>query len=273
MPERAARPKYLHGYTDAERDRLYAQARFLAPRTFEGVDFARSRRVIEVGCGVGAEIEILLERFPHLEIRGIDAEPGQIARARRHLRGPIRAGRVSLAVGDARALDEPDGAYDGAFLCWVLEHVARPLEVLRELHRVLAPGAPVCCDEVLNATLHVHPRCPALDRYWDAMNEHQIELGGDPDVGARLGNLFKAAGFRAIETEPRPFLLDDRAPRDRARMFDYFADLLWSSAPGLVAAGRVTKREADAMRRDMRALGRRRGAVFFYSFVQARAKA
>ena len=50
-----------------------------------------------------------------------------------------------------------------------------------------------------------------------AFNDHQLEIGGDPFVGAKLGNLLQAVGYRDITTEVVTIHLDNRAPGERAR--------------------------------------------------------
>jgi hypothetical protein len=49
-----------------------------------------------------------------------------------------------------------------------------------------------------------------------AFNDHQLELGGDPFVGAKLGNLLQSVGYRDVATDVRTFHLDNRAPAERA---------------------------------------------------------
>ena len=64
-------PGYLHGFTPAERERLYRQARFLEFKVHDGLPYRRARQLIEVGCGVGAQTEILLRHFPELHVTGV----------------------------------------------------------------------------------------------------------------------------------------------------------------------------------------------------------
>ena len=85
LPETGLAPGYLHGYSTDEQDRLYKQARFLEPKVFEKIDFSACKRILEVGCGVGAQTEILLRHFPELHVTGIEINDAQIAEARRYL--------------------------------------------------------------------------------------------------------------------------------------------------------------------------------------------
>jgi hypothetical protein len=181
--------------------------------------------------------------------------------------------RYEIVKGDATRLDFPSDRFDGAFLCWILEHVGDPMRVLSEVRRVLVMGAPIVCNEVLNATFFIDPYSPDTLRYWTAFNDHQIGLGGDPFVGAKLGNLLQSVGFRDVETEVKTFHLDNRAPAERAELLAYWTELLLSGAPALLAADKVSKDVVDGMTRELERVGRDPNAVFFYSFVQARARA
>jgi SAM-dependent methyltransferase len=259
---------YLHGYSDDERARLEAQAGVLAPWVHRDLPFTASRRLIEIGCGTGAQLELLLQAFPALRVTGVDHAAIQLETARANLAS--HRPRTALVLAEAERLPFDSGEFDAAFLCWILEHVASPPAVLRELHRVLAPGAPVVVTEVVNTTLHLHPAAPATMAYWDAFNRHQRDLGGDPDAGATVGQHLHAAGFREIRTELREVILDDRDPASRAGVCRACTDLLLSAAPGLLERGLVDQAGIDAMRTELAALGRGPGTVFFYGFVQAR---
>ena len=59
---------YIHGFSADEQDRLYQQARVHEENIFSQIDFSGQSNIVEVGSGVGAQTQILLERFPHLKI-------------------------------------------------------------------------------------------------------------------------------------------------------------------------------------------------------------
>jgi ubiquinone/menaquinone biosynthesis C-methylase UbiE len=264
---------YLHGYSKEEQDRLYQQARFLEGNVYTSVDFSQQNKILEVGCGVGAQTQILLERFPNLQIQGIDASEKQIARAKQFFQKHSARKRVSFEVGDALHMPYSDNTFDGAFICWFLEHVQRPVEILRETRRTLKPGSVIFCSEVLNATLYLHPYSPATLQYWFAFNDHQWNLGGDPFVGAKLANYLLAAGFQNVSTEVKTLFYDNRAPKRRAEVIEYWTSLLLSGAPGLLEAGKTTVETVEAMQRELNHLKNDPDSVFFYSWMQAKAQA
>lgn len=272
---RSAKPasKYLHGYTHDEQDRLYRQARFLEDSVHDRLPFRRCRELLEVGSGVSAQTEILLRRFPDLNVTCVDRNKDNLKRARRHLlRHAWAKDRFALQQAPAESLPFEAGSFDGAFLCWILEHVDDPARVLSEVRRVLRAGAPIVCSEVQNATFFLDPYSPHTLQYWMAFNDTQLDLGGDPFVGAKLGNLLQAVGYGDIQTEVRTFHLDNRTPGERKEFLAYWTELLLSGAPTLAQKGHVSKATIDGMREELDRVGRDPDAVFWYSYVQARAK-
>ncbi len=279
MPKRrksASKPGpqgYLHGYSRQEQERLYKQARFLEPDVYRNVDFSKQSRILEVGCGVGAQTEILLERFPHIHIDAIDSSKVQIARARRHLARAIRSKRVHVQVADARKLPFPDNGHDGAFLCWFLEHVKDPVQILKEIRRKLTTGGVIYCTEVMNASLYLNPYSPATLQYWFAYNDHQWNLGGDPFVGAKLANYLLAAGYQNIHTEVKIDHYDNRTPKLRAQFIEYWTAELLSGSASLISSGRVTSELVETMKLELERIKEDPDAVFFHCWIQARAQA
>lgn len=273
MAKKTASRGYLHGYTAHEQARLYRQARQLEFEIHDRLPFRRARALLEVGCGVGAQTEILLRHFPELHVTGVDVSKENLTRARKSLTAlPWAKGRFALQQTAGETLPFEAETFDAAFLCWVLEHVSDPAQVLSEVRRVLRKGSPIVCNEVLNATFFIDPYSPNTLRYWLAFNDHQIELGGDPFVGAKLGNLLQAVGYRDIETQVRTFHLDNRQPGERAEFLSFWTDLLLSGAPGLEKAGKVDSETVAGMKDELDRVGHDPDAVFFYSFVQARAR-
>lgn len=264
---------YLHGFTPEEQDRLRRQARFLEYKVHDQLPFRRCRKLIEIGCGVGAQTEILLRHFPEIHVTGVDASEPNLSAARKHLESLGWAkGRFDLQLKNAEMLDFAADSFDGAFLCWILEHVANPLQILSETRRVLRPGSPIVVNEVQNASFFIDPYSPNTMKYWMAFNDHQIDIGGDPFIGAKLGNLLQTVGYRDITTKVRTFHLDNRHGGERAEFLAYWTELLLSGAPGLIAAGKVDAEIVEGMTRELKAVAHSPNAVFFYSFVQARAK-
>lgn len=271
MSSQFGKDGYLHGFSEKEQDRLYEQARFLEQDIYRKVDFSGHSHILEIGCGVGAQTEILLRRFPHLKITGVDASQEQLDRAREHLSAYIKSGRVELHKVDASGLKFKEDSFDGAFITYVLEHVKKPIEVLKQAQRCLSSGAVLYVTEVLNNTFFVDPYSPATLKYWFEYNDHQWNLGGDPFVGAKLANYLLEAGYRDISTRVISLHEDNRYPKKRAQLIRFWAQLLLSGSPELLKSEQVKPELVEEMKNELERLKDEPNAVFFFSLIQARA--
>lgn len=272
LPPKSSDFPYIHGFSGTEQERLRKQARFSEQIVYRDIDFSGAERVLEVGCGVGAQTEVLLRRFPNIQITGIDFSEAQLAAARANLATlPYAQDRHELQHMDATAMSFKSRSFDGAFLCWVLEHVPNPMRVLSEVRRVLQPGARVYITEVLNSSFFLDPYSPNLHKYWMAFNDYQLEVGGDPFVGAKLGNMLLALGYHDVRTEVKTWHLDNRLPDKRQEIIAYWTELLLSAAEQLIEKTDVTPELVEKMTEELHRVQSDPNAVFFYSFVQATA--
>jgi trans-aconitate methyltransferase len=106
--------KYIHGFTASEQRRLVEQAGILAPNVFAGLDFADISSLLEIGCAVGAEIDILQRRWPHLKLIGLD-------RSASHLMAASKTLRERATEGNTRARRcIPASLADATFDCVIL---------------------------------------------------------------------------------------------------------------------------------------------------------
>jgi ubiquinone/menaquinone biosynthesis C-methylase UbiE len=269
MSTKKASARYLHGYTREEQNRLYEQARITEQKIFDTVDFSECEHILELGCGVGAQTEVLLRRFPDLHITAVDASETQLAQARRRLAPFIEAGRVELLLGDARNTHLKAHTVDGVFICWLLEHVPQPADILIEAHRVLKPNGEISCNEVLNATFYLEPYSAAVQEYWFKFNDYQWNLEGDPFVGAKLGALLIDAGFHRIISSVKSFHYDKRFPRQRKRFIKFWTSLLLSATPSMLESKKVSPSLIDRMVEELETAAKAEDSVIFYSWIQA----
>ncbi len=263
---------YLHGYNSEEQDRLKRQAAFAEHTVYRNIDLSDVSQLLEVGCGVGAQSSIILRRFPNLELTGIDLNSKQLEEAQAYLATmPYAKGRYKIQEMNAENMKFAANAFDGAFLCWILEHVKDPARILNEVRRVVRPGGVVYITEVMNSSFFLDPYSPNLWKYWMAFNDYQFDGAGDPFIGAKLGNLLISVGFQRVQTEVITWHLDNRHPEKRRQIIAYWSELLQSATGQLVDSGYITKDIADAAFKELEQVERDPNAVFMYSFMQAKA--
>jgi ubiquinone/menaquinone biosynthesis C-methylase UbiE len=264
---------YIHGFTKTEQDRLISQSRFFEPYVYNDIDFSKCSHILEVGCGVGAQIQLLLRRWPHLKVTGIDISQSQINRAGEFLKPYIDSGRVSLHVSDGRYLPFADNSFDGALVCFVLEHISEPLTLLKELKRVIQPGSQLYCTEAFNTSLYIYPSCPSFDNYWEIFNEYQKQLQGDPNVGVKLSNLALKADFAKATLRYVHLHLDSNNQDVKQREFfvDFWTDCFLSVAPLLLAQNKIKPDLVEKMKQELYSVKSNPDSVIAYTIIQLKA--
>ncbi len=188
--------EYMHGTGDAEQDRLEVLAKLLG-----GADFLPSlsegMSVVEVGCGTGAIARDVAARVAPGEVVAFDREEAQIETAGR-LASQHGIKNVHFRVCPAEGLDLPDRGVDAIYCRFLLEHVADPVRVLREMARVVKPGGWVCAYEWENSCGAIHPASPAVNLVWAAIYRLQDIRGGDSRIARQLYGLFREAGLSQV---------------------------------------------------------------------------
>jgi SAM-dependent methyltransferase len=261
---------YVHGYSAEEGERLNRQAGILSGFIHEKAIFTPGAKVLEAGCGVGAQTLQLAQRNPEVSFVCVDlsAESLAIARGRADALG---LGNVEFRRADIHALPFADAEFDGAFLCFVLEHLAAPERALLEIRRVMRPGAKLCAFEGDHGTVLAHPDDPAIHRLVEAIARLQRLEGGDACLGRKLCPLLMGAGFRHVGVEPCVAYADSTRPQwveqfTLATITGMFA----LQETGVLSRELLSEREWHAGMRGMHRAAAE-GGTFAYTFFRATA--
>ncbi|MEU8222733.1 methyltransferase domain-containing protein [Kribbella sp. NPDC048915] len=135
---------------------------------------------------------------------------------------------VEFVVGDVHALDLPDDTYDVVHAHQVLQHVADPVQALREMRRVCKPGGIVAVRDSDYHGFVWYPEFPELDE-WMALYQRLARAnGGEPDAGRRLLSWALEAGFENVEATTSTWAYAN--PADREFWGGMWADRILKSA-------------------------------------------
>ena len=202
---------YVHGYSEREAERLLDQADAVRTLLHHDTAYPADDRVLEAGCGVGAQTRTLAGSSPRARFAAIDLSRESLQRARAAF-DRARLRNVDFSRADILALPFGDQTFDHLFACYVLEHLREPVEALTALRRVLKQDGSITVIEGDHGSCYFHPETAEALRAWRCLIEVQNSLGGDALIGRRLFPLLSEAGFRDVRVSPRMVYGDRNRP-------------------------------------------------------------
>lgn len=215
------------------------------------VAFPQAARVLDIGCGTGAQARTLAHWPGVGEVVGVDQLEPFLERAR-ELASDIP--NVSFQQADARALPFEDASFDVVVLHTLLTHVPGPEDVLADVYRVLRPGGRVAIYDGDFSTMSVAiGEADPLQGCIDAFVEGNVN---DKWLVRRLPTVLMAAGFKPEATRSHGHLESDAPALTKG----------WTERGALYLTqwGRIDQATADALVAEAR---RRVENGAFYGFM------
>lgn len=268
---RMTTPAYVHGYSARESERLADQARTLTDLLHHDTHYPAGSRVLEAGCGIGAQTVILAQNSPGAAITAIDISQDSLRRAEERVRA---AGFAHVTFRQADIFNLPFGlaSFDHIFLCFVLEHLADPLAALAHLRPLLKEGGTITVIEGDHGSTLFHPENADARRAIDCLVELQKRGGGNALIGRQLYPLVAAAGYHEVSVSPRMVYVDNSRPH----LVEGFTKLTFTAMvkgveDDVLRQGLMSR---EAWERGIAALYRaaEEDGVFCYTFFKATAR-
>jgi trans-aconitate methyltransferase len=202
---------YVHGYRASEQERLRDQAGTLVGLLHSDTAYSRGSAVLEAGCGVGAQTVTLAQRSPEARFTSVDISAASIAEAQRRT-DEARLTNVAFQQGDIFDLPFDAESFDHVFVCFVLEHLSRPVDALTALQRLLRPGGSVTVIEGDHGSAYFHPDSAAAHAAIRCQVELQRRAGGNALIGRQVYPLMVDAGLEAVAVSARMVYVDSSRP-------------------------------------------------------------
>jgi SAM-dependent methyltransferase len=259
--------EYIHGYHPREHERLQDQAGTLVDLLHADTAYPGGSSVLEAGCGVGAQTVTLATRSPQARFTSVDISAESLAQAKQRVE---EAGlrNVTFHQADIFALPFDAESFDHVFVCFVLEHLAQPLEALAILKRLIRPGGTITLIEGDHGSTSFHPDSPDARAAIDCLVALQQQAGGNALIGRQLYPLLIAAGFEAVRVSPRMVYVNASRP---ALVDDFTRKTFTAMIAGIrepaLAAGLITPERFDNGIRDLHRTTEADG-VFCYTFFK-----
>ena len=148
--------------------------------------------ILDIGCGPGSITIDFARLVPHGHVTGVEYVPDPLDQARA-LASSQDITNISFEIGDIHHLPFPDNSYDIAHVHQVLQHIADPVQALREMRRVVKPGGIVACRE--SASMTWYPDSEGLEAWNGLSTRMRRAKGGNPNPGRYIHVWAEMAGF------------------------------------------------------------------------------
>jgi ubiquinone/menaquinone biosynthesis C-methylase UbiE len=180
-------------------------------RMLEALDIRPGQTVLDLGCGPGTDLSALAQAATVTgTVVGIDHDQATVNTARDRTAGQST---VSVRLGDIHDLPLPDRTADRARTDRVLQHVADPVQALREIRRILKPGGRLVMGEPDWDTLTIdHPDSDLSRAYTQYVTDNVIR---NARIGRQLARLAADAEFTVPTVIPVTPVFRDAQAADK----------------------------------------------------------
>jgi len=131
--------------------RAIPQRHFVAKRLLKMGGATGQGTALEIGCGRGIGVEIILDLFGAAHVDAFDLDPRMIALANNRLER--RIDQVRIWQGDATLIEAADNSYNAVFDFGIIHHVPEWREALAEAYRVIKPNGRFYVEEVFSRVI------------------------------------------------------------------------------------------------------------------------
>jgi ubiquinone/menaquinone biosynthesis C-methylase UbiE len=178
-------------------ERLTVLARSWRPTTaalFDRVQLGKGTRCLDLGCGSGdVTFEMAQHVGPDGSVTGIDMDEVKLGLARE------AAATQGLANVEFRQMNVYEWAeqnsYDLVYARFVLQHLSRPVDVLRAMWAAVRVGGVIVVEDADFEGSFCDPPHDGFDFWVEAYQRVLERRGGDPLTGRKLHRYFRGAGI------------------------------------------------------------------------------
>ncbi len=189
--------------------------------------FPSRGRILDIGCGYGHFLKIMEWRGWKTE--GIDPSPNTVSYARKE-----GLNVVNTTIDEASL---PESSFNAVTMFYVLEHLTDPLNALRKIHNLLAPGG-----ALIIRVPHTTPVVRLLSALKISNNLYDAPFHLFDFSPSSITRLLEKSGFTAIKVMPgEPTAPPRQTERLVSLSFGYAAKLLYNFSGGKLLLPGVSK--------------------------------
>ena len=190
----------------ASRKRQQLLSEVLVPFTkifFLKAPLKKGMHGLDLGCGTGLTTVILKSLIgSEGTITGMDSNAFHLSIAREKA---IQQELPNITYRLQNILEWSDNqTYDFIYSGLFFNRISEPAAIFKQIHNSLSAGGFAMVEDLDFTQFQCFPNCYAFDRFIDLYTEIKKNQGTDANIGNRIGQLFKQAGFQKIQARMIP---------------------------------------------------------------------
>ena len=202
VPYRDYGPDAREGQADTNRTQFinFLGAEWLpaVPDVHERLQSDPPARVADVACGTGWSSIALAHAYPKIQVDGFDSDGASIDLANENVEREDLGDRVRFRVKNASG--ELDGSYDLVTVFEAIHDMARPVEALKTMRRLLAPGGAAIVADERTAEAFGAPGDDTERLFYAWSVFFCLPTGREDQPSAATGTVMRADKFREYAT-------------------------------------------------------------------------
>jgi ubiquinone/menaquinone biosynthesis C-methylase UbiE len=155
-------------------------------------------KILNITCGPGSITVDLATHIPEGHITGLEYSEDPLPSARA-LAASREVENITFTTGDIHALPFADNTFDVVHVHQVLQHIANPVQGLREMRRVTKPGGIVAARE--SASFNWYPNNKGIEAWLNLTACVARAKGGNPHPGNIMHVWAREAGFNSEQVQ------------------------------------------------------------------------
>lgn len=164
-------------------------ARSLYPVLLEKLSHIPFQSALDLGCGTGEILKLILQEDIGKELYGIDLSEQMLHVAKSKL-----PEQVKLLLGDSETLPFSDNTFDVVYCNDSFHHYPAPMKVLKEVHRVLKPGGTFlmgdCWQPLVGRII--------MNFYMRHSKEGDVKIYSEAEIVSMLSEYFRNVSWEQI---------------------------------------------------------------------------
>ena len=170
-------------------------------RTLKWLGLKNGMDILDVGGGPGFYSEKLLENLPNSNVTILDVDDKLLKIAQNRLSNSYYKNRVDFEKTTIYKTGLKDNTYDFVICRFVLQHLDKPVEAVREIYRILKPGGIIAIIDSDSGLMGISDPSFLIKSGRSFFQEIEKRARWNREIGRKLVKILRICGYEDLDFE------------------------------------------------------------------------